>query len=74
MPLDDPNSLSTQLLSRVLVIATFWGVGWGVGWLTGSSIAFYFIGALGTVVGIRGIIREIKFQRTYRSDHIPPYL
>jgi hypothetical protein len=74
MPLDEPNSLSTQLLSRVLVIAMFWGVAWGVGWITGSSIAFYVIGALGTVMGIHGIIREVRFQRNYRSDRIPPYL
>ena len=74
MPLDEPNSLSTQLVTRVLVIAMFWGVAWGIGWLAGSSIAFYLIGALGTVMGIQGIIREIRFQRNYRADHVPPYL
>ncbi len=74
MSLKNPNSLSTQLVSRVLVIAMFWGIAWGVGWLTGSSIAFYLIGALGTIMGIKGIIREIRFQRNYRSDYVPPYL
>jgi hypothetical protein len=74
MPLNDPNSLSTQLISRVLVIAMSWGIAWGVGWLAGSNIAFYLIGALGTVVGVRGIVREIRFQRNYKSDHVPPYL
>ena len=74
MPFSDPNSLSTQLISRVLVIATFWGIAWGVGWLTGSRIAFYLVGALGTVVGVRDIVREIRFQRNYRSDRVPPYL
>lgn len=62
MPLDDPTSLSTQLISRVFVTAVFWGVAWGVGWLTGSSVAFYLIGALVTIMGIQGIIREIRFS------------
>jgi hypothetical protein len=70
MPLDNPNSLSTQLISRVCVIAMFWGAAWGVGWLTGSNIAFYLIGALGTIIGIQGIIREIRFQRNYRPDRL----
>jgi hypothetical protein len=74
MPLDDPNSLSTQLISRLLVIAMFWGIAWGVGWFTGSSIGFYLIGALGTIMGLLGIVREIRFQRNYKSDHVPPYL
>jgi hypothetical protein len=74
MPLNDPNSLSTQLISRVLVIALFWGIAWGIGWLTGSNLAFYLIGALGTVIGVQGIVREIRFQRNYKSDHVPPYL
>jgi hypothetical protein len=72
MPLNDPNSLWTQLISRVLVIAIFWGIAWGVGWLTGSNIAFYLIGALGTVIGVQGIVREVRFQRNYKSDHMPP--
>jgi hypothetical protein len=74
MPLSDPNSLSTQLLSRILVIAVFWAIAWGVGWLTGSTIAFYVIGALATVIGLQGIVREIRFQRRHKSDHVPPYL
>jgi predicted phage tail protein len=68
MPLEDPNSLATQLIARVCVIAMFWGGAWGVGWLAGSSIVFYLIGALGTVMGIQGIIREIRLQRRYRPD------
>ena len=70
MPLDNPNSLSTQLISRILVIALSWGAAWVVGWLTGWSIAFYLIGALGTIMGIQGIIREIRFQRSYRPDRL----
>ena len=66
MSLENRNSLSTQLLSRVLVIAMFWAVAWGVGWLTGSNVLLYLIGALGTVMGIQGIIREIRFQRQAR--------
>jgi hypothetical protein len=72
--LDNPNNLSIQLLSRVVVIAMFWGVAWCVGWLTGSSIAFYLIGGLGTVMGVQGIIRKIRFRRNYRTDRVPPYL
>jgi hypothetical protein len=72
MPLNDPNSLSTQLIARALVIAAFWGIAWGVGWVTESNVAFYLIGALGTLMGIQGMVREIRFQRNYKSDHVPP--
>jgi hypothetical protein len=71
MPLDDPNSLSTQLITRVFMIAVWWVAAWGVSWLTGSSFAFYLIGAFGTIMGIQGAVREIRFQRNYRPDHIP---
>jgi hypothetical protein len=63
MPLDNPNSLSTHLLARVLGIAMFWGAAWAIGWLAGSNLTFYLIGVLGTIVVIPGIIREISFQR-----------
>lgn len=62
----NPNSLAIQLISRICVIAFFWGVAWVAGWLTRWSIAFYLIGSLGTIAGIHGIIREIRFQRNYK--------
>ncbi len=61
MPLDNPNSSSTRLLARLLVIAMSWGAAWVIGWFTGSSVAFYLIGALGTVIGVGGIVQEIRF-------------
>ena len=44
------------------MIGVYWAVAWGIGWLTGSSGAFYLIGAVATIVGLAAIIEEIRSQ------------
>ena len=70
--LDGPNSLPIQLSARMLTMATWWGLGWVVSWLvafvepSSADFTFYVVGALGSIVEVRGIVREIRFQRRYR--------
>ena len=64
------DDLKTQIISRVIVIALGLGVAWGLAQVTAliapswETPVFAGIGSIWFVMGIRGLIREIRLQQS----------
>jgi hypothetical protein len=67
------DDLSTQIIARIVVILFGVGIAWGVAWVTTliapswKTPVFAGIASIWIVMGVRGLIREIRFQRS-RSE------
>jgi hypothetical protein len=64
------DDLSAQIIARVVVIVLGFGVAWGLAWVTAlvaptwETAVFAGFASIWTVIGVRGIIREVRFQRS----------
>ncbi len=63
------GELSNQMIGRVMALAVMWLIVGGIAWAVSrvspnvGLFVFWGFGALVTIGGIRGMIREYKYQR-----------
>jgi hypothetical protein len=64
------DDLTTQIIARVITIAFGLGIAWALAWVTSffapswETTVFAGFGSVWTVIGLRGILGEIRFQRS----------
>jgi hypothetical protein len=67
------GELANQIIARILVIV----LGFGIAWLLAKGVAFIVpswetpifagFGSIWLIIGVRGLVREIQFQRSRSS-------